>query len=93
MPSGVQEIQNTINVCHCTSVISLLKYSQCFSKYSHLQTECLEWSWMCVCSDLLPSAGVRENDEGAQDKTMLHTSCGKNWVMQMRMLMNLPFIT
>ena len=48
---------------------------------------------MCVCSDLLPSAGVRENDEGAQDKTMLHTSCGKNWVMQMRMLMNLPFIT
>jgi len=59
VPSGVQEIQNTINVCHCTSVISLLKRSQCFSKYSHLLTKCLEWSWMCVCSDPLPSAGVR----------------------------------
>jgi len=45
---------------------------------------------MCVCSDPLPSAAVRENDQGVLGKTMLHISCGKNKVMQMRMLMNLP---
>jgi len=48
---------------------------------------------MCVYSDPLPSAGVRENDQGVLGKTMLHTSCWKNEVMQMRMLMNLPPIT
>jgi len=87
MPSGVQEIQNTINVCHCTSVISLLKVSQCFSKYSHLQTKCLGWSWMCVCSDPLPSAGVR-TIKVCWAKKCCTLLVRKNEVMQMRMLMN-----